>query len=326
MSRAPWMRWNAAEFLADPRVDDLTPHQELLYRRLLEKCHLGNGRLTRKDSLLRRFHHPDALDTFDADWAVVSRFFVAHPRDPKYLTNLRVLKDLDDVHRKRTSGSRGGRARAERAPRGENGRFLARPANRPTPSDVNPDVDASSSSGPGGCLAGDARQDLGTRASGSVLSLSSSSESSSAADHLAAAASKTGRWPAGANAREDAGASAPAAAAAAAALSRDYLEEWNAWAGDRGVRRVLKLTAHRLEHLRAREADQLAATWPMVLRELSRASEWIRGFRGFSFDWLIKDPNNWVKVLEGTYADRPEEGSAWSMLTDEQKRILLADE
>lgn len=123
MPRAPWMKWNPADFLSDPRVDELTPSQELLYRRLLEKCHLGGGKLSRKPALLRRFAHPESLETFDTDWRAVRRFFVDHPTDKKYLTNLRVLRDVDGATSVREAKSRGGKARSESGQRSQNGRF-----------------------------------------------------------------------------------------------------------------------------------------------------------------------------------------------------------
>lgn len=127
MPRAPWMKWNPADFLTDPRVIELAPTQELLYRRLLEQCWLGRGKLTRKPSLLKRFAHPDTAGSFNEDWKAVSRFFEPHPEDPRYLTNRRVYEDLaelDRVNRFRRRQRLAGQARARSADRAEDGRFL----------------------------------------------------------------------------------------------------------------------------------------------------------------------------------------------------------
>lgn len=128
MPRAPWMKWNPADFLTDPRVIELAPTQELLYRRLLEQCWLGRGKLTRKPSLLKRFAHPDTAGSFAEDWKAVSRFFEPHPEDPeRYLTNRRVYEDLaelDRVNRFRRRQRLAGQARARSADRAEDGRFL----------------------------------------------------------------------------------------------------------------------------------------------------------------------------------------------------------
>jgi len=93
MPRRPWMKWNEADYLADPRVRLLTPMQDLLYRRALGQTWLGNGRLSAKPKNIRRLVNWPAAD-FDTDWAEVERFFEPHPEDAKFLTNRRLLAEL----------------------------------------------------------------------------------------------------------------------------------------------------------------------------------------------------------------------------------------
>jgi hypothetical protein len=89
----------------------------------------------------------------------------------------------------------------------------------------------------------------------------------------------------------------------------DYVSEWNSLARKIRVPVIKALTPSRKAHLRSREKNGEAWDWNGVLRQLAASTKWVTGFRAFSFDWLVKNDENWAKVLEGKYAERDAAGN-----------------
>lgn len=84
----------------------------------------------------------------------------------------------------------------------------------------------------------------------------------------------------------------------------DYAADWNAVAEQRGWSTLKKLTGPRREKLKARETESIW-DWSLILEELEQVSQsWISDFPGWSFDWLILNEHNYVKLIEGKYRDR----------------------
>jgi hypothetical protein len=90
---------------------------------------------------------------------------------------------------------------------------------------------------------------------------------------------------------------------------KEAVGAWNSLADTCGLARIVRLTAARRQTLaaRLRDCDGLDG-WTAAL-ELVRQSEFLtgggnRGWRA-TFDWLLKQAN-FVKLLEGTYANRPQ--------------------
>lgn len=78
-----------------------------------------------------------------------------------------------------------------------------------------------------------------------------------------------------------------------------YADAWNHVAAQCGWTKVVKLSESRKRQLRARLKDQ-DFDWKAIL-EAARSSQGLRGQQWFSFDWLLKNDQNYLKVLEGKY-------------------------
>lgn len=97
---------------------------------------------------------------------------------------------------------------------------------------------------------------------------------------------------------------------------KDIAEAWNqALASNRAPPpRITKVSpnTNRYKHIRARwkELPDLAA-WRDLFDRVTK-SEFLRNANWFSFDWLVKSPDNFRKALEGNY-DNKEQGNAQSL-------------
>ena len=87
--------------------------------------------------------------------------------------------------------------------------------------------------------------------------------------------------------------------------------EWNALAAHSPLKAVRSITPKRKAHLRARWQEREFRENYARAFELVHQSAWCTGrhpqaggWRA-SFDWIIQNGENYVKALEGTYADRP---------------------
>ena len=88
---------------------------------------------------------------------------------------------------------------------------------------------------------------------------------------------------------------------------KEIVEAWNALAETSPLLRVRVLTPKRKVHLKARwQHETFREHWAAVFELL--AESWLaRTFRGCrDINWLVKNDENWPKVLEGKYADEPE--------------------
>lgn len=84
----------------------------------------------------------------------------------------------------------------------------------------------------------------------------------------------------------------------------DYRAGWNGVAGMKGLPKVSRLTTQRVAALKVAEADE-SFDWSVILNEVRVISKgFVEGFKGFGFDWIIGDPHNWTRVIEGKYRER----------------------
>jgi hypothetical protein len=94
---------------------------------------------------------------------------------------------------------------------------------------------------------------------------------------------------------------------------------WNSVAddisyGSRSFRITDAGTPRRRKHLRSRWRDgHFPEHWYETFQLLPKCTEWIRGFPGFSFDWIIKAEDNYRKVAEGKFLDEDQQDDyKWS--------------
>jgi hypothetical protein len=82
---------------------------------------------------------------------------------------------------------------------------------------------------------------------------------------------------------------------------------WNGRADAVGLPRCIHLSAKREAHCARRLSEQPVAYWEQVIVRI-HASSFCRGVndRGWvaTFDWLVANADNAIKVLEGKYDDR----------------------
>jgi len=102
---------------------------------------------------------------------------------------------------------------------------------------------------------------------------------------------------------ESATESAPAAQACPHERIRS---EWNALAAETGLSQVQTMTGSRKAKLRTRWAEEAFRDgWPAILEKI-RGSPFLLGDTDWkvTFDWIVKNDKNFVKVLEGNYDRR----------------------
>ena len=77
---------------------------------------------------------------------------------------------------------------------------------------------------------------------------------------------------------------------------------WNTLAQKHGFAGIRDLTNKRREKLRKRLAEGM--TLESVAAALDKAGSFLRDGSWFSFDWLIDNRENWLKLIEGRYMDK----------------------
>lgn len=84
-----------------------------------------------------------------------------------------------------------------------------------------------------------------------------------------------------------------------------YIDTWNDMASKNGLPMLMKLSGSRKEKLavRCKDAD-FEKSWEMVLAAIS-SSPFLLGHNDrrwqATFDWLVSNDTNWLKVVEGRY-------------------------
>lgn len=82
-----------------------------------------------------------------------------------------------------------------------------------------------------------------------------------------------------------------------------FKEDWNLMASELGLSEIATLTKHRRSKLiiRLKEGMDLTTLQPKI-----RASAFLMGKTGWkaTFDWIVRNAENWVKVLEGNYDNK----------------------
>ena len=88
----------------------------------------------------------------------------------------------------------------------------------------------------------------------------------------------------------------------------DYVSDWNNLAQRLNVPLVQRLSSRREKHLRSREQEP-SWNWPRLIDELGRVRrawlvDWSRNGPGLTFDWVIQNDDNYLKILEGKYREK----------------------
>jgi len=86
------------------------------------------------------------------------------------------------------------------------------------------------------------------------------------------------------------------------------VDQWNDVCGSNGCPRVRTVTEARKKHMRTRwKQPGFREAYAEVLKKVTE-SPFLSGGDGkwrAPFDWLMKSPENWIKVMEGNYAASP---------------------
>lgn len=98
-----------------------------------------------------------------------------------------------------------------------------------------------------------------------------------------------------------------------------YVQLWNIWAQERNKAKVAVITDKRKRHFNARMKEK-SFDFIAILTKAKDSNFCIEG-KWFTFDWLIKSTDNYIKVLEGSYDNESASGSVNS--TDYRLKKLL---
>jgi hypothetical protein len=87
-----------------------------------------------------------------------------------------------------------------------------------------------------------------------------------------------------------------------------FMHEWNGFAFENGLNKIGSLSENRKKQLEARlKSEKFTKLFEEALEQIKKSS-YLLGSKGWkvSFDWLIKNDENILKVVEGNYQDREE--------------------
>lgn len=106
-------------------------------------------------------------------------------------------------------------------------------------------------------------------------------------------------------------------------FAEPYMDCWNLFAAKYSLAQVSKLTDERKKKLKLR----LASPDFDILKILNKAkdSDILRSGKWFSFDWLITNNSNYLKVLEGNYDNKAPVGNTEPVADYEKQRKELED-
>jgi len=107
-----------------------------------------------------------------------------------------------------------------------------------------------------------------------------------------------------------------------------FMHEWNSFALENSLSQVTVLSANRKKRIRLRLKNSgFKELFTKALIEIKK-SRYLLGEKGWkiSFDWLIKNDENILKVLEGNYQDKPNNqnyaNSPLNALPEPQKYVV----
>lgn len=107
------------------------------------------------------------------------------------------------------------------------------------------------------------------------------------------------------------------------------VEAWNEVAKNHvRLREVRALGDRRLAHLRKRMNEPVFADEHKTIFEIVGRSPFLRGERGkwvASFDWMIANNSNYVKVYEGRYETQPDADSKGEIPDDSSHKTALRE-
>ncbi|MGN6437238.1 MAG: hypothetical protein ACTHMM_11920 [Agriterribacter sp.] len=103
-----------------------------------------------------------------------------------------------------------------------------------------------------------------------------------------------------------------------------YLDLWNLFAAENGFPQVKTMNDDRKKKFSVRLKENLF-DFPEVLRK-AKTSARIREGSWFSFDWIIKNSGNYLKVLEGNYDNKTGPKQVKTELSDIAKKAKETQE
>jgi DNA-binding PadR family transcriptional regulator len=107
-----------------------------------------------------------------------------------------------------------------------------------------------------------------------------------------------------------------------------YMQKWNSLASRNSLSKITSLTKSRREKLDARlKSGEFEKLFERALDEIAK-SQYLLGAKGWkvTFDWLIKNDENILKVVEGNYRDGEKKNPyADSLLNNLPKNYVVED-
>jgi arginine/lysine/ornithine decarboxylase len=89
-----------------------------------------------------------------------------------------------------------------------------------------------------------------------------------------------------------------------AASKKDVFEWWNRIAKSYGHPTITSITTRRMNKFRTREKEGLWDRRSDIEEAVKNFGEFARGAKWFTFDWLVKNSENWMKAIDGNYIDK----------------------
>ena len=108
-----------------------------------------------------------------------------------------------------------------------------------------------------------------------------------------------------------------------------FMHEWNGFAFENSLNKISSLSERRKKRLEARlKNGDFKKLFEEALEQIKK-SKYLLGEKGWkvSFDWLIKNDENILKVVEGNYQDKQQKNYANSPLNNlpEAKKYVVEE-
>ena len=108
-----------------------------------------------------------------------------------------------------------------------------------------------------------------------------------------------------------------------------FMHEWNGFAFENDLNKISSLNESRKKSLTARlKNKEFTKLFEEALEQIKK-SKYLLGSKGWkvSFDWLIKNDENILKVVEGNYRDKEQKSYANSPLNNlpEAKKYVVEE-
>ena len=99
-----------------------------------------------------------------------------------------------------------------------------------------------------------------------------------------------------------------------------YADIWNIWAAERGKAKLASITVSRRNHFKARLKES-GFDFLAILTK-AKDSQFLLSEKWFTFDWLTKNSDNYIKVLEGNYDNGEKEAAPAEILNSAEEKLL----